>query len=419
LYFNKKVSIVIPAYNEEKLIKRTIESVPDFIDLIIVIDDKSKDSTYAKIKTIKRHFGKRLFIIQHDVNKGVGAAIVSGYKESLKQDCDIAVVMAGDAQMDPKYLPDLLDPIVEGRADYTKGNRLEHAELEKMPKVRQRGNAILSILTKVSSGYWDIVDPQNGYAAISTEALRTIDLDSIYPRYGYCNDVLVKLNIYNFRVLDVPMPPVYGEEKSGIRIKTYTFHMSRLLTGLFFHRIRKKFGGLKFHPLLLFYTLGLLLLSVGVAMGIWIVGLRLISLQATEGTLILTTLFVLTGLQLFLFAMLFDVLTTRAAIEGRSSSDSKGKNGSVQVSFHPTIIGLFRRFSSKFWGGSFHPIALIYMFGTVFTAVGLLLGVYILYLRIFDIGVSFGTEMIAALLIIAGFQFIFFGMVFEILIRNR
>lgn len=151
--------------------------------------------------------------LRHEVNKGVGAGIISGYKLALKDEMDIVAVMAGDNQMDPVQLPRLIFPIIEGRADYTKGNRLLTDDfMTGMSKWRSFGNYLLSFITKIGSGYWQVMDPQNGYTAISRQALEVIDLDSVYPYYGYCNDLLIKLNAFGMRVMDVVMPARYGKE---------------------------------------------------------------------------------------------------------------------------------------------------------------------------------------------------------------
>jgi glycosyltransferase involved in cell wall biosynthesis len=402
------IAVVVPAYNEEKLIRKTIATMPDYVDRIIIVDDASRDDTFNVAKSMYRKYGNKLKIIRHRTNQGVGGAIVTGYKKALREEADVVAVMAGDAQMAPENLYKLLDPIIEDRADYTKGNRLFSKELERMPRRRRGGNALLTLLTKMASGYWDIIDPQNGYAAVSRRVLEIIDLDRIHKRYGYCNDILVKLNIYNFRVMDVVMPPVYGDEKSGIKIRSYTFKMSWLLLKSFFHRISKKYGGLRFHPLILFYFLGLILFLTGIVLGLDILIIRITGGFASDGTMILTSLLLIMGIQLLLFALLFDMLSSRYGTEKES-----GKTPDKTKRFHPTIIGLFRRISGKYWNSHFHPIALFYGMGIVLAGVGILLGVYVLYYRIFYGIYSIGSITLTALLIIIGFQSIFFAMIFE------
>jgi glycosyltransferase involved in cell wall biosynthesis len=228
MYRGKTVGVIVPAYNEEKLISKVIETMPDCVDKVYVIDDCSKDRT--PLVVARFYEDKRIKLIRHLTNKGVGAAIATGYREALNDAIDLAGVMAGDNQMDPLELTKLLDPLVEDRADYAKGDRLSRPELTQgMSKFRRFGNILLTRLTRISSGYAQLQDPQNGYTAISKEALRKLDLNKIYPGYGYCNDLLTKLNVLGQRVLDVPIPARYGEEKSKIRYGRYIWKVSFLL----------------------------------------------------------------------------------------------------------------------------------------------------------------------------------------------
>jgi hypothetical protein len=190
----------------------------------------------------------------------VGGAIATGYEWARDNGVDIAVVMAGDGQMDPRDLPALLDPVVDDVADYTKGNRLVTGDaFKKIPKIRFFGNAALSLLTKIASGYWRVADSQTGYTAINRRALQAIDWQTMYKRYGQPNDLLVKLNVQNMRVKDVPVEPVYNiGEKSGIRVRKVIFTIGWLIVKLFFWRLKEKYVIRDFHPLVLFYALGFL-----------------------------------------------------------------------------------------------------------------------------------------------------------------
>ena len=258
MYRRKKISVVVPAFNEEKQISRVIESMPKFVDMIVIINDCSTDGTSNVIRNHKIFSTGSVTLLEHEVNQGVGGAIATGYKWSRDNGYDIAVVMAGDGQMDPEDLSVILDPIVEGEADYTKGNRLVTGEaFQKIPKLRFFGNSILSFLTKIASGYWHISDSQTGYTAISKDALYTIDWDKMYKRYGQPNDLLVKLNVANMRVVDVPIEPVYNiGEKSGIKIGKVIFTIGFLLLRLFFWRLKEKYIIRNFHPLVFFYIMG-------------------------------------------------------------------------------------------------------------------------------------------------------------------
>jgi glycosyltransferase involved in cell wall biosynthesis len=257
MYKGKKIGVVIPAHNEETQIGRVIETMPICVDLLIVVDDKSTDKT---VEVIRKHqkTNSKVFLITHEQNKGVGGAIATGYKYARDNDFDVAVVMAGDGQMAPEDLPAILDPVVSGTADYSKGNRLFTGEAyQKIPKVRYFGNAFLSLLTKIASGYWHIADSQSGYAAINRKALNAIDWDLMYQTYGQPNDLLVRLNVHNFKVKDVPVEPVYNiGEKSGIKIRRVIFTIGWLLVKLFFWRMKEKYIIRDFHPLVFFYFIG-------------------------------------------------------------------------------------------------------------------------------------------------------------------
>jgi len=256
-YKDKTLAVVIPAYNEEKLISSTIRGIPHFIRHVIVIDDCSKDSTKSIIEA-ESLSDNRVLLIAHDKNQGVGAAIASGYKWARDNNIDVAIVMAGDGQMHVEDLPNIILPVLSGEADYSKGNRLFTGEAyKKIPKMRYFGNAALSLLTKIASGYWHIADSQTGYTAINKKALHTIDWDRMYKRYGQPNDLLVRLNVYNFRVKDVAIEPVYNiGEKSGIKIRKVIFTIPWLLFNLFLWRMKEKYIIREFHPMVFFYFLG-------------------------------------------------------------------------------------------------------------------------------------------------------------------
>lgn len=307
MYREKRIGVVVPAYNEEVLIQRTLEAMPDFVDAIVVVDDCSKDATSQKVQEVAAR-DERVVLIRHEVNRGVGGAISSGYIWCRDHDMDAAVVMAGDNQMHPDDLPALLDPVVEGRTDYSKGNRLVTGEAwQIIPHARYLGNSMLSFLTKIASGYWQVADSQTGYTVLNKRALKLLPLDDIYPRYGMPNDFLVTLNIYNMRVMDVPVRPVYGEEKSGINIRRIIFTLSLLLVRLFIKRMVQKYIIRDFHPLVLFYFFGTLLLLLDPLLLIRFFYLWVQQGQVPEITLLSILFCTISGMQLLLFAMLFDM----------------------------------------------------------------------------------------------------------------
>lgn len=313
MYRDKTIAIVIPAYNEENLIGQTIDTIPDFVDKIIVVDDCSKDATTECVNRRVDQQPERICLLRHTKNQGVGAATITGYKWCLKNNMDITVVMDGDAQMDPDDLPALLDPIASGEVDYTKGNRLFTGEAwHKIPHIRYLGNAALSLMTKIASGYWHIADSQSGYRAASLKVLQTIDLDLVHKRYGTMNDVLVRLNIQNFSVRDVPIKPVYGiGEKSGFNALLIIPSMSLLIFRLFIKRMVQKYVIRDFHPLVFFYGSGFLLTLLGFFMGVFVVYRRLFISSVQDNTPLFTVFLIFLGWQFILFAMWFDMESNR------------------------------------------------------------------------------------------------------------
>ena len=303
---DRSVAVVIPAHDEEKLIGATISGVPAFVDRIVVVDDRSKDGTAATVEALN---DPRVELIRHEQNQGVGAAIVTGYKRAREAAIDVTAVMAGDNQMDPSDLETLVLPVARGEVDYAKANRLFTGQAwDLIPRTRYLGNAVLSLLTKVASGYWHVADSQTGYTAISLEYLRLLDLDRIYKGYGMPNDMLVHLNIWNARVRDFPSRPIYNVgERSGIRLRKVVPRISWLLLKGFFFRMREKYVIRDFHPLVFFYFLGFLMTTIGLALGIVEVVLRLMGNAITTPTIVLVALLLISGSQFMLFAMWFDM----------------------------------------------------------------------------------------------------------------
>jgi glycosyltransferase involved in cell wall biosynthesis len=278
------------------------------VDTIIVVDDKSNDTTAEIIKEIAEG-DRRVILIQHEVNQGVGGAIVTGYKKAVELEIDVTAVMAGDGQMDPNDLTNILDPVANGDAEYTKGNRLFQGDAWNMiPHYRYFGNSFLSLLTKIASGYWHIADSQTGYTAVSLKVLKKLHLDTIYKRYGMPNDMLIKLNQYDFRVRDIHVRPVYNiGEKSEIRLFKVIPKISWLLIKGFWKRLFFKYVIKDFHPLIFFYILSFILLGASVPLTI-----RLFYVWAVTGNIpgINTMALVFTlisGLQTLFFGMWFDM----------------------------------------------------------------------------------------------------------------
>jgi glycosyltransferase involved in cell wall biosynthesis len=301
----KSVAVVVPAYDEEKLIGTTLSGIPDFVDRIYVVDDASRDGTAEAARSV----GGRIELIEHDKNQGVGGAILTGYKRALADGMDVTAVMAGDNQMDPADLEAIATPVARGEVDYAKANRLFTGRAwELIPRTRYLGNAVLSLLTKIASGYWHVADSQSGYTAVNRATLDLLDLDRIYKRYGFPNDMLVHLNVINARVRDVPSRPVYGVgESSGIRLRKVVPAISWLLTKAFFWRMREKYVIRDFHPLVFFYVFGMLFSLIGLVLGVTVTVLRFLGNELTIPTVVLVALLLMMGLLFTLFAMLFDM----------------------------------------------------------------------------------------------------------------
>ncbi len=308
MYKGLRIAAVVPAYNEAKLIGRTIVSMPDWVDMIIIINDCSKDETLARAREIN---DPRVHVIDHPKNTGVGGSIIDGHKLALELGADVNVVMAGDGQMDPTYLPDLLDPICDHGYEFTKANRFfSRAALAGMPKIRMVGSIFLSFATKVGSGYWNLFDPQNGYTAIHRSALRRIDLNRIARGYEFENDLLIWLNIANVRAKDVPIPAVYGEAVSTMRLHRVAGAIGMLLVRGFWRRMLLKHVLASFSPVALLFFTGLALVTFGTAVGVWVVVETLGPPVASTASVLLAVGPLLTGIHMLVSALTLDIQST-------------------------------------------------------------------------------------------------------------
>jgi glycosyltransferase involved in cell wall biosynthesis len=306
----KRVAVVVPAHDEQELIATTLAGIPEFVDRIYVVDDGSRDATAERARGTG---DLRVEVIAHDRNRGVGAAIVTGYRRALADGVDATAVMAADNQMDPADLELLALPVVRGEVDYAKANRLVTGEAWNLiPRTRYLGNAVLSMLTKIASGYWHIADSQSGYTVLSKRMLGVLDLDRVYTGYGFPNDFLVHLNVWNARVRDFPSRPIYGVgERSGIRYRKVVPRISWLLVKAFFWRLRQKYVIRDFHPLVFFYAFGFLATLAGFALGVVELAYRIAGYQVSVGTVVLIALLLISGSQFTLFAMWFDMETNK------------------------------------------------------------------------------------------------------------
>jgi glycosyltransferase involved in cell wall biosynthesis len=306
VYRETRVHVVIPAYNVAPRIAAVLKSVPDFVDAITVVDDASRDATADAARGAG---DPRVRVLRHDVNQGVGAAMVTGFADALAAGEGIVVKMDGDGQMDPAMLPRLLDPIVEGRCGYAKGNRFLFArELAAMPRHRLVGNFSLTFLTKLASGYWHVFDPQNGYVAIASSALRLLELHRLSRRWFFENDMLINLNVFNVPVADVAIPARYGDERSSMSIGrvlvSFPFHLFRG----YWSRFYRKYVLRDFSPVALFMLAGIPLLLFGIFFGgyTWVQSWRL-NRFASTGTVMLSVLPFIVGFQLVLQALVLEM----------------------------------------------------------------------------------------------------------------
>jgi glycosyltransferase involved in cell wall biosynthesis len=351
---NKTIAVVVPAYNEEQQINIVLNTMPLFVDRIIVVNDCSTDHTAGVVTDWLEKCGKaeipepvipqepnlynqadlylvkkskqewnlfpphqilqstndhRLVLINLHKNGGVGTAIAIGYKWAVDMQIDCTAVMAGDGQMDPSELESICQPVIDDKIDYVKGNRLTHrSAFDLIPRKRFLGNSILSILTKIASGYWSVSDTQTGYTAISLKALKAINIPAIYPRYGMPNDMLVKLNIASCTIREVDIKPIYHVgEKSKLEINKVILPISILLLKSFFKRLYQKYLFRDFHPLFILYHLSFILILASIPYAIKLIGLIFIAEPANPLTAMAFIFLSISGFQALLFAMWMDI----------------------------------------------------------------------------------------------------------------
>ncbi|MDR1441557.1 MAG: glycosyltransferase family 2 protein [Bifidobacteriaceae bacterium] len=309
MYKSLKIGVVVPAYKEEAHIESVIRTMPELVDKVVVVDDHSPDRTGELARAAA---DQRTEVISHDVNQGVGGAIVTGHRRVLELGMDVSVVMAGDGQMDPDYLPALLDPIADHGYGFTKANRFySSTSFEGMPKHRIFGNMILTILTKAASGYWNLVDPQNGYTACTADSLNRLPLAKVHRRYDFENDLLIWLNIADVRAKDVNVPAVYGAETSGMNlIKVAPRILWTLITGGW-RRMWRKHILWSFSPIALLMLAGFALTVFGLAVGTWATIWSLTNgVSASTGTWLLGVAPTIVGVQFLVEGLVLDIQAT-------------------------------------------------------------------------------------------------------------
>lgn len=306
MYKKNVIATVLPAHNEERFIAAVIAGIPEWVDIIVVVDDCSFDHTGAVVTGLA---DAKIQLIQLPENRGVGGATVAGFQQALALGADIVCKIDADGQMPLQHLTELVDCIIEEGYDYAKGNRfMGGIPVDHMPTARLFGNLALTFLNKIASGYWHIFDPQNGFTASRAPVLSRLPLHRLYPRYFFENDMLVHLNILNARVKDVAIPTIYGEEESGIRIGRILITFPILFVRRFMYRIFRKYMLYDFSPIALFLIVGALLFAWGIGFGAWAWIESVISgVPATTGTVMLAVLPLILGFQLLIQAIVLDI----------------------------------------------------------------------------------------------------------------
>ena len=310
MYKNHVIAVIVPAFNEERHIERTIAEMPEYVDSIIVVDDASTDGTVGEVEKLAAA-DRRLTVITNERNKGKGSCVVQGFQQSMESGSAITALMDGDNQMPAEHLDSLLDAVIDGNLDGAKGNRFiaSPQALSSMPKYRLIGNVLLTMMTKLASGYWSIFDSQNGYWAIRTATLGRLDLRRLARRYDLENSLLINLNIIGARVRDVAIPARYADEKSKIRIWRVTPRIMATLLGGLLQRILYRYVLYSFHPVALFLFAGIPLVLWGTGFGVYVVITALGEPVATTGTVMMAVLPFLMGYQLLLAAFVLDILS--------------------------------------------------------------------------------------------------------------
>lgn len=303
-----KIAVVIPCYKVERHIEQVVSGIPDFVKHIIAVNDASTDQTLSKLNSLCQS-NPKLTVVSHMQNQGVGGAMITGFERALELGCDIIVKLDGDGQMNINYLEKLIEPIKQGKADFTKGNRFRNLKaLKQMPLIRRIGNIGLSFLTKAASGYWNIFDPTNGYFAISAEKLQQIEFKNLHKRYFFESSLLIEAYHAEAVIVDVPMDAQYGTEISNLSISKTLFEFPPKLLAAFVRRIFYKYFLYDFNIASIYLIVGLPFMMVGFWYGIvnffYYSGL---GISAPTGTVVIPTLLITLGFQLLLSAINFDL----------------------------------------------------------------------------------------------------------------
>ena len=309
MYRKLETAVVIPCYNEEKMITQTIKKIPEYIDHIKAVNDASTDNTIGVLNKLKKQYSK-LIIVDNKVNQGVGGALIAGYDYAIKNTKTTAIgIVAGDDQFDSSYLKAMLDDFIDQSADYVKASRFFHREAFKtMPKYRQFGNIFISLLTKFSTGYYSITDITNGCGWLRREIIEKVDFSIVEKRYDYETSMLTALSIANAKVIDHAVPAHYGDEKSTIKLIPTAWRNLKAVWKGFWRRIYYKYVLYGFHPVALFLFTGMFFLIISLLLAIFLLYVKLFAHQSpTAGSVMLAVLPFILGIQLTLTALTIDV----------------------------------------------------------------------------------------------------------------
>ncbi|HEX7556550.1 MAG TPA: glycosyltransferase family 2 protein [Leptolinea sp.] len=303
---DEKLCVIIPAYRVAGHIETVIQGIPDWVWKIIVVDDKSPDDLADKVEALH---DRRIELVRHATNLGVGGAVITGFSRALELGATVLIKMDGDGQMDPAFLPDLLEPILCGRADFVKGNRFGRLEsIARMPFHRRIGNLFWSFLVKIGSGYWNVFDPNNGYLVVDADVFRRLDQKYLHPRYFFETSLLVELNLVRAVAEEIPMPAIYAGEPSSLSVFQVITTFPGLLISRFLRRVWLEYFVLNFTVGTVFMTLGSLLLLFGAVWGgVWWRNSILTSTPATAGTVMVASLPMILGFQMLIQALSLDV----------------------------------------------------------------------------------------------------------------
>ena len=305
-----RISVVIPSYKVKKHILDVIQRIGPEVCQIYVVDDACPEKSGKWVE--EKSLDKRVKVIYHSENLGVGGAVKTGYMHSIEDAMDVAIKIDGDGQMAPELIQAFIEPIIQGKADYTKGNRFFDLEnIQRMPKVRIFGNAILSFLSKFSSGYWQTFDPTNGFTAIHTSALQHLPLKKISNRYFFESDMLFRLNLIQAKVVDIPMDAHYADETSGLQIKKIlgefiAKHSSNFVKRIFYNYFLRNFS---IASIELITSIALILFGMVYGAINWLISAKT-GITSTAGTVMLSAMPIIIGIQLQLSFLSYDIQST-------------------------------------------------------------------------------------------------------------